>query len=561
MKRISILFALILLFCTSITRAESVASGVPASYALVIGSNRPGAGQDTLQFSTKDADRFKDVLVALGGFREDHVILLQNPSKDSIEQQLQIIEKNLESHQKRHEEALFTFYYSGHARSKTLTLGDEEYSLITLREALSKLPAKLKLVILDACQTGAISNVKGVVPTSDFSHNFVSGLNTAGMAIMASSSASELSQESLRLEGSFFTHHLVVGLRGAADENRDGRVTLSEVYQYAYNNTLTDTAKTAVGKQHVTLETELQGKGEMVLTQPSTSRTWLVLPAALDGEVLVYRAQDNTVLAEVHKVSGDSLRLAVPPADYVALVRTGNKAVSCPISEGNVDEMVLSRTDCTPISLEALTNKGKAKPRRDERVGLEIALGALWQQTDAYNNRLEEFYYETDDGSLLQSSEAAFNFSLAAMVSLLRFFQLGVGFSSLDHGNYRWPSYPNNTAGEKLFTWRAYRVSLIVRGKWPLFNGWLVPYVQVGGGVGFAKSVLENNLEFDNSKHEETDWGYHISAGGGLQFMAWRYVGFFAQAEYIYAPIMENRIDDGHDNGGVLVVTGIRGGY
>ncbi|MDJ0764516.1 MAG: hypothetical protein QNJ97_16180 [Myxococcota bacterium] len=52
----------------------------------------------------------------------------------------------------------------------------------------------------------------------------------------------------------------MVGLRGAADNNQDGRVTLAEVYQYAYNNTLVDTSGTRVGKQHVTLENQLRGK-------------------------------------------------------------------------------------------------------------------------------------------------------------------------------------------------------------------------------------------------------------------------------------------------------------
>ena len=64
-------------------------------------------------------------------------------------------------------------------------------------------------------------------------------------SVLASSTASELSQESEALRASYFTHHLLSGLRGAADADRDGRVTLSEAYRYAYNRTLVATAATA----------------------------------------------------------------------------------------------------------------------------------------------------------------------------------------------------------------------------------------------------------------------------------------------------------------------------
>ena len=51
-------------------------------------------------------------------------------------------------------------------------------------------------------------------------------------------SAGEDAQESDDIKGSFFTHHLVSALRGAADEDMDGRVVLEEAYRYTYNETL-----------------------------------------------------------------------------------------------------------------------------------------------------------------------------------------------------------------------------------------------------------------------------------------------------------------------------------
>jgi len=67
--------------------------------------------------------------------------------------------------------------------------------------------------------------------------------------VLTSSAADELALESREIRGSFFTHHLVSGLRGTADASGDGRITLSEAYQYAFDHTLTATASTGI-RQH-----------------------------------------------------------------------------------------------------------------------------------------------------------------------------------------------------------------------------------------------------------------------------------------------------------------------
>ena len=61
---------------------------------------------------------------------------------------------------------------------------------------------------------------------------------------LAATAASEDAQESDELRGSFFTHYLVSGLLGAADEDGDGAVTLAEAYDHAYAATLRATSRT-----------------------------------------------------------------------------------------------------------------------------------------------------------------------------------------------------------------------------------------------------------------------------------------------------------------------------
>ena len=71
-----------------------------------------------------------------------------------------------------------------------------------------------------------------------------------GHAYLTSSSADEAAQESDRIGGSFFTHFLVTGLRGAADADSDKRVTLDEAYRFAFDETLARTEAIGGGPQH-----------------------------------------------------------------------------------------------------------------------------------------------------------------------------------------------------------------------------------------------------------------------------------------------------------------------
>src|SRR4029077_10249454 len=133
-----------------------------------------------------------------------------------------------------------------------------------------------------------------------------------GIAVMASSTGQELSQESDALKSSYFTHHLVVALRGAGDADGDGKVSLDEAYRYAYRRTLASTARTRVGAQHATLETDLSGQGDVPATSPADAKAQLEIPGSLEARILVQRAPSGSVAAELQKASGAALRLALP---------------------------------------------------------------------------------------------------------------------------------------------------------------------------------------------------------------------------------------------------------
>jgi hypothetical protein len=62
-----------------------------------------------------------------------------------------------------------------------------------------------------------------------------------GRVILSSARADQVSTERPALGNGVFTYFLLKGLRGEADRNRDGIVSLNEAYQYVYYKTKDET--------------------------------------------------------------------------------------------------------------------------------------------------------------------------------------------------------------------------------------------------------------------------------------------------------------------------------
>jgi hypothetical protein len=531
------------------------------AFAVLVGSNRGGPGQKDLRFAGEDARRVLDVLTEVGGYSQANTTIVLDPGRQDLLDALDRVKARLQALAQRGEPSQFLFYYSGHARARALNMGHQELELNELRQRLVELPATVTVAILDACQSGAISRVKGTKPAADFSFNSVNDLKTAGVAVMASSSASELSQEAEALRSSYFTHHLVVGLRGAADKDGDGKVTLSEAYRYAYHQTLVSTATTAVGKQHVTLETKLRGKGEMVLTFPARASSTLELPARLKGQVLVHREPNRVVMAELVKAPGDPVRLALPAGRYVALLRSDKnktRVLRCKLVLPQRGRVALETQRCESVpraELATLGVKGEAGPW-EESWSLELGLGGLFNANDAYNHTLEDFRFE-EQWHLFDSSAT---FSVAGTRRLARNVSLVLAWTRLDSGSYKREAFDLDTdRRNQWFEWSTHALGLYVRWTLPLLRGWLNPYVQAGGGLGWGTSEYRDTLQASDVVDQQLHWGFHLAAAGGLQFMPWRHLGLYSQVSYIYAPVIENEVGQTHNSGGPTVVFGIRG--
>ncbi|MCU0663432.1 MAG: caspase family protein [Myxococcota bacterium] len=537
-----------------------------ASFALLVGSNRAGAGQEPLRYAVDDARRLADVLIEVGVYDEERVRVLIDPGSDELLVALEALQEGLADAAQQGDETVVLFYYSGHARSQALNLGDDELPLSELRQTLEALPAKVKIAVIDACQSGAVSGIKGVAPAADFSHNSVSGLDVAGLAVLASSAASELSQESSQLGGSYFTHHLTVGLRGAADQNRDGLVSLAEAYTYAYNRTLVATAATAVGKQHVTLETEMKGKGEMILSRPGGSGSALSLPFGLSGELLVHRESDDVVMAEVHKAAGSSMRLAMPPSRYSAIVRQGDRAMRCAVQIAPKSTTDLVLDDCAPLRLRKTTTKGEiAEKAPAETLALEVMFGLSRRWDDDFSQTMRDFGFENGNvffPKLQPMLAVSLAWQFAPHLSLV------LTGSNLDTLTYNWPQWgESDTTEAKKYSLAAARLALQLRGSLAV-RRWFVLFAQAGVGptlawTTFNESSAEPSVGEDplTRDYREYHYGYNLTASIGLQLMPWRHVGFALQGEYIYAPTAKNEMGQVHDSGGFNTSLGLRGAF
>lgn len=557
-NKLSLLATVALALVPAVPEVAVASGGRVASYAIIIGSNRAGPGQKPLRYAHADARRVRDVLTHLGGYPKENIQLINDPAPAQLSGAFHRVKARLAAHARKGERSMFLFYYSGHARARALNLGPREVNLQELRGRLLSLPSTVTVAILDACQTGAISRVKGTSPAADFSYNSVNQLNTAGIAVLASSAASELSQEADSLRSSYFTHHLVVGLRGAADADSDGGVTLSEAYRYAYNRTLVATASTAVGKQHVTLETRLRGKGEMVLTRPSRAASTLVLAAPMSAQVLISRQAGQAVVAELSKAPGEKMTLALPTGQYVATVRRGGGrgTVRCPLGLPARETVALntSAPECVPVRQAQVAVKGHTY--QGSRWGLELGLGLMLRRHDAYTERLGDFGFGGDglDDNKTPILSAALSYSFSPQLSLV------LGYGSLERFEARREMHDLQRQSQtQRFDWWAHGIGLYVRGTLPLANGVFNPYVQAGGGVAWAVTELTDPLQASVEVDDETHVGFHLGAAAGINVMPWRSLGFYAQADYTFAPVVTNLLDDTHDSGGPRFILGIRG--
>lgn len=344
----ALVLALAVLLGAPVTHASPPDASVHR-FALLVGANDGGTDRELLRYAGSDAEMFGKALLELGGLDKDDRVVLDDPDVAALEQGFADIAAKIRKAQAAGERVQFVFYYSGHSDEGGLLLGGVRFDYKRLRSLIDKVPADVRIGILDSCSSGAFTRSKGGKKREPFLAG--AAAEVEGHAFLTSSSADEAAQESDRIGGSFFTHFLVTGLRGAADTDGDRRVTLNEAYRFAFDETLARTETSSGGPQHAAYDISLAGTGDLVMTDLRKTSAKLEIAADVFGRIYV-RDRRGNLAAELHKPKGSGIvTLALEPGDYAVTIDDGKNLhrADVAVRSNKSEQLVVAQLDDIPL--------------------------------------------------------------------------------------------------------------------------------------------------------------------------------------------------------------------
>lgn len=360
--------------------AAARATGETHKFAVIVGNNRGHDPVRPLRFAEQDAAKFHAVLSDLGGVPKAHLALLLGRDAGEVWQAIQRIEDRIKTLSKTpNTKTLLIFYYSGHAEGDLLELNDTSLEMARLLKHLRRSSADVRLAFLDSCKSGKLVTMKGGKRGPGYNIRLNDEIASRGYAIVTSSADNELSQESAEIRGAFFTHYLISALRGAGDSSSDGKVTLSEAYGYAYARTLARTSVTIGGSQHPMYEFQLEGKGDVVLTQTARRGSRLAVNLPESGRFIVLDSVRQSIVAETQLESGKTAHMVVGAGNFITYLITSNgmvRAATIDLQPG--ESALLGEPDFQTVALEHAVEKGGLfnDTRTFEHV---LSVGGLWR--------------------------------------------------------------------------------------------------------------------------------------------------------------------------------------
>lgn len=321
-------------------------------FALLVGENRGLFEEEELRFAQNDARRLKDALIDVGGFSNENVSLMAGATADSVRSALA---RMREAMGPGHHERLIIFV-SSHSADGMLHLAGTKLPLQELVDFMKAAPVQVGLLVIDACQSGRMTRLKGL-KASDLPVTRIDASGVEGRVLISASGVDEYAQESDALGGSYFTHYFVVGLRGAADVSGDGKVTLDEVYSWAWARTIEATFASRGGVQRPEFSVDLRGAGQLVLAEPQRSASRLTLGVSAPGRWLVVAESSGDVVADVDKHAGP-ISLALPAGRYRVQLRAVSGVLERTVALPPFGSVTLSGKELESASLLSAVRKG-----------------------------------------------------------------------------------------------------------------------------------------------------------------------------------------------------------
>jgi Caspase domain len=352
----------------------SAATASLERFAVVIGNNHGLASDETLQYAESDATRVFEVLRDLGGFQPVNMVLLRDEDADTVQRTLIAVNDRIRAAVSLpNGQAMLFVYYSGHADADDLHLGQTRLAVARLAQLARGSAANFRLVVLDACRSGALTRLKGGKILAPFE---LPGERVPedGFAFLTASAANEDAQESDELRASFFTHAFVSGMLGPADRDANGEVALEEAYGYAYDATIRATSRTFGGTQHPAFRYDFRGQGSVVLTRPdaySGQRANLHFPPKLNF-LLMRGGADGPVVAELEE-GAVQRSLSLRPGAYFVRARGRDVMYEGQLTAAPGASQSIQLDRLSRIEYARLVRKG----RSDTRVVHSLELGGV----------------------------------------------------------------------------------------------------------------------------------------------------------------------------------------
>jgi tetratricopeptide (TPR) repeat protein len=230
---------------------QSAAGVNPNGVAVIVGI-RDYRNRDVpqVEYALHDAETVKEYVIKAFGYRRENIIFLENPTKGDLERVFGTRESykgQLFNYIKKDGSSEIFVYYSGHGapdldtKEAYIIPSDchpdyarlNGYPLDLLYENLSKLPAKSKIVVIDACFSG--SSDKGMIITRASGIAVVPKVKFGGILFTAAT-GDQIASWYPEKQHSMFTYFFLKGLQGAADKNQDKRITVGELGEYVKDN-------------------------------------------------------------------------------------------------------------------------------------------------------------------------------------------------------------------------------------------------------------------------------------------------------------------------------------
>jgi Peptidase C13 family len=143
------LFAALLLLSSQVAvAAESV------RLVVSLGSNYGRPDDVVLQHAEDDARRVKDVFVELGGVEPGRAVVLTRPTAAQVREKFAEVTGRVVELKASGRSVQLMVFATSHGRNGVLHLTGSDLPVAELRELASKTGAELRVVIVDACESG-----------------------------------------------------------------------------------------------------------------------------------------------------------------------------------------------------------------------------------------------------------------------------------------------------------------------------------------------------------------------------------------------------------------------